>query len=88
MNTLTNYHSLDPRVNKELWSISQIIRLKIVLEWQFRVVSDWQFKAVPERQKRQGFERPKDIPFQTWTYRPFWNDMSLPVTERASMGRS
>ena len=28
MNTLTNYHSLDPRVNKELWSISQIIRLK------------------------------------------------------------
>ena len=63
-------------------------QFKIVSEWQFKIVPDWQFKAVPERQKRQGFERPKDIPFQTWTYRPFWNDMSLPVTERASMGRS
>ena len=54
----------------------------------FKVVPDWQFKAVPERQKSQGFERPKDIPFQTWTYGPVWNDMSLPVTERASNSRS
>ena len=29
MNTLTNYHSLEARPNKELWSISQIIRLKL-----------------------------------------------------------
>ena len=69
---------------------------KTVPGWQFLAVPDWQlwavperqFWAVPERQKRQGFERFKDIPFQTWTYRPVWNDMSLPVTERASNSRS
>ena len=63
-------------------------QFKIVSEWQFKIVPDWQFKAVPERQKRQGFERPKDILFQTWTYWPIQNDISLPVTERASNCRS